>query len=216
MLDDEFKSANPELQALVTIFKKLSIVTYTPKNKDELVSTVRETIRCIESLIGTTNKEDRTEQINTELENRLASIFKINPTHESVKEIEKIQIKSVITHLDQLHSDLISYQKMLDENLSRKDNLPATITALYNALVKAKIKHELLVVNDNSSDGTLLVLRGLKHKVPTLNWVTNNPPNGFGLAVRKGLKTFKGDAVAIVILYCLLHAKRNWCTAEHK
>lgn len=78
-------------------------------------------------------------------------------------------------------------------------NLSQTLRGLYQALSDAGIKHELLVVNDNSTDDTLQVLKTLQQTIPTLNWVTNLPPNGFGLAVRKGLETFKGDAVAIVM-----------------
>lgn len=106
--------------------------------------------------------------------------------------------------------DLTEVNRWLDEgqkdtlsivipSYNEADNLPSTLAGLYEALTKANIQHELLVVNDNSSDGTLAVLRGLKYKIPTLTWVNNNPPNGFGLAVRKGLKAFKGDAVAIVM-----------------
>ena len=35
--------------------------------------------------------------------------------------------------------------------------------------------------------------------IPTLRYINNTPPNGFGFAVRAGLAAFKGDAVAIVM-----------------
>lgn len=72
-----------------------------------------------------------------------------------------------------------------------------TISVLYGALSKEDIEHEIVVVNDSSTDNTEDILRGLMVTMPTLKYVNNTPPNGFGLAVRKGLETFTGDAVAV-------------------
>ena len=77
--------------------------------------------------------------------------------------------------------------------------LEGTITALYEALTAAHIPNEILVINDNSSDDTERVLNELKSRVPTLRYVNNLPPHGFGFAVRKGLEIFEGDIVAIVM-----------------
>jgi dolichol-phosphate mannosyltransferase len=79
------------------------------------------------------------------------------------------------------------------------DNLPAHVPALVRALQDAGIEHEILVVNDNSSDNTREVLTALAAAHPTLRFIDNSPPNGFGLAVRAGLAQFRGDAVAIVM-----------------
>lgn len=79
------------------------------------------------------------------------------------------------------------------------ESLPETLRAIYSELVKNNIEHEILVVNDNSKDNTLDVLSKLKDEVKTLTWVTNNGPNGFGFAVRKGLANFSGDCVAIMM-----------------
>lgn len=80
------------------------------------------------------------------------------------------------------------------------ENLPATILAMYEKLGQSGIPHEILIVNDNSKDNTIEVLNNLMLTVPTLRYVTNNPPhNGFGFAVRKGLENFNGDCVAIVM-----------------
>jgi dolichol-phosphate mannosyltransferase len=75
--------------------------------------------------------------------------------------------------------------------------IEGTVTALYDALSKDGIDHEIVVVNDNSSDATGDLLAKLAARIPTLRVVTNPPPNGFGFAVRKGLETFSGEAVAI-------------------
>lgn len=78
-------------------------------------------------------------------------------------------------------------------------NLIVTIPALVAALAAAGIDHEIIVVNDNSSDGTLDELARLETQFPTVRHVDNAPPNGFGLAVRRGLAEFRGEAVAIVM-----------------
>jgi dolichol-phosphate mannosyltransferase len=72
-----------------------------------------------------------------------------------------------------------------------------TIRCLYDQLTAEHINHEILVVNDNSSDFTGQILNSLQHKFSTLNYVNNTPPHGFGFAVRKGLESYSGDAVAI-------------------
>jgi len=74
-----------------------------------------------------------------------------------------------------------------------------TIKAFHRELEKEKIKHEILVVNDNSTDNTEDILREITQKITEVRYVNNQPPNGFGFAVRKGLDNFKGDAVAIVM-----------------
>ncbi len=78
-------------------------------------------------------------------------------------------------------------------------NLKNTLPPLVQALDKANIQHEIVVVNDNSSDNTLEVIEQLKISYPSIRVVTNTPPNGFGLAVRCGLQAFMGDAVIIVM-----------------
>ncbi len=58
---------------------------------------------------------------------------------------------------------------------------------------------EVLVVNDGSSDHTEEKLQELSTRFTTVRYVNNPKPNGFGLAVRKGLDHYKGDAAAIVM-----------------
>jgi dolichol-phosphate mannosyltransferase len=72
-----------------------------------------------------------------------------------------------------------------------------TVDSLFAELDRQKIEHEILVINDNSSDPTEEVLRHLCDRVPTISYLNNPPPNGFGFAVRKGLDSFSGDAVAV-------------------
>ena len=78
-------------------------------------------------------------------------------------------------------------------------NLKVVVPALLTALDSAGINHEILVVNDGSTDDTRDVLVELAACYANVRFIDNPPPNGFGLAVRSGLANFRGHAVAIVM-----------------
>jgi dolichol-phosphate mannosyltransferase len=80
-----------------------------------------------------------------------------------------------------------------------ESRIGATVRELHQALTAASVAHEILVVNDNSRDRTEVVLKELCREIPTLRYLNNTPPNGFGYAVRAGLAAFHGEAVAIVM-----------------
>ncbi len=82
---------------------------------------------------------------------------------------------------------------------NEEGSIAETVKILYEVLTEKNISHEILVVNDNSKDSTLEVLKNLKEEIPTLNYYTNSGLNGFGYAVRYGLERFKGDCVAIMM-----------------
>ena len=75
--------------------------------------------------------------------------------------------------------------------------LEETIRSLHAALSSENILHEIVVVDDHSSDGTPALLRKLGAEIPALRTVTNEGPGGFGMAVRLGLERFSGDAVCL-------------------
>src|SRR5438105_2885168 len=62
-----------------------------------------------------------------------------------------------------------------------------------------EIDFELLVVDDGSSDRTKETLIDLKRTLPQLRHINNPGPHGYGYAVRYGLASYRGDAVAIVM-----------------
>jgi len=82
---------------------------------------------------------------------------------------------------------------------NEEGHIAETITAFDTALTAADVPHEILVVNDNSTDRTGQILSELARRLPALRVIDNSPPNGFGFAVRTGLASFRGDAVAIVM-----------------
>lgn len=78
-------------------------------------------------------------------------------------------------------------------------SLPETLQTLYAKLEEERIDHEIVVINDNSKDGTLALLESMSKDIPTLVHYTNHGPNGFGYAIRHGLERFTGDCVAIMM-----------------
>ena len=74
-----------------------------------------------------------------------------------------------------------------------------TVREVAAALKAAAIPYEIIVVNDNSTDGTESILAILSRENPAMRYINNVPPNGFGFAVRRGLAEFRGSAVAIVM-----------------
>jgi dolichol-phosphate mannosyltransferase len=59
--------------------------------------------------------------------------------------------------------------------------------------------YELCVVNDNSRDRTAEILVDLQQRFPVIRSVDNEPPHGFGYAIRKGLDSFTGECACIVM-----------------
>ena len=61
------------------------------------------------------------------------------------------------------------------------------------------IPHEIVVVDDGSTDATWAMLNDLKATVPALRPVQNHGRHGFGSAIVFGLNEAKGDAVVIMM-----------------
>ena len=80
---------------------------------------------------------------------------------------------------------------------NEEGSIEATVTELVQTLAAASIDHEILIINDNSKDQTEKLLKSLCAQFGSVRYLNNAPPNGFGFAVRAGLREFTGDAVAI-------------------
>jgi len=83
---------------------------------------------------------------------------------------------------------------------NEEKSLPITVQAIADHFKeKAVFDFEILVINDNSSDGTEAVLKELEASIPYLRHVNNAPPNGFGQALKKGIHEFRGEALCFVM-----------------
>jgi dolichol-phosphate mannosyltransferase len=80
---------------------------------------------------------------------------------------------------------------------NEEGSIASTVHDLFLRLSEEGIEHEIIVVNDGSTDRTDMILQKLALDIPSLRFHTNRPPNGLGLAVRNGLDAISGDAVAI-------------------
>ena len=78
-------------------------------------------------------------------------------------------------------------------------SITGTVEALVDVLAQEAIDHEVLVVDDHSSDGTAEIVARIGERRPTVRCVSNPRAAGFGFAVRCGLDEYRGDAVAIMM-----------------
>ena len=79
------------------------------------------------------------------------------------------------------------------------ENLPDCLIEISKELKNHSIDHEILIIDDGSTDKTYEVVESLKKEYPAVVYVKNSGENGFGRAVQLGLQTFSGDAVAIMM-----------------
>jgi len=77
--------------------------------------------------------------------------------------------------------------------------IAATVEHLHLELRLHGIPHEIVVVDDGSSDQTWPILKSTAERIPSLLPVHNRGPHGFGRAIQKGLATATGDAIVIMM-----------------
>jgi dolichol-phosphate mannosyltransferase len=82
---------------------------------------------------------------------------------------------------------------------NEEDCIALTVEHLHVELRMHGIPHEIIVVNDASTDKTLERLQTVGRNVPQLVILTNPRPHGFGRAITYGLDRIKGDAVVIMM-----------------
>ncbi|MCB9256462.1 MAG: glycosyltransferase family 2 protein [Chitinophagales bacterium] len=75
-------------------------------------------------------------------------------------------------------------------------SLRETIENIQNKL-KDELPFNILVVNDHSDDGTLLLLEKLASSFPNLKYVSNEWEGGVGNAIRYGMSMWHGDILAL-------------------
>jgi dolichol-phosphate mannosyltransferase len=82
---------------------------------------------------------------------------------------------------------------------NEEGSIGSTVETLVETLEEEGIDHEVLVVDDHSSDGTGELVAQIAERRPTVRCVRNEMRPGFGFAVRCGLDHYRGDAVAVMM-----------------
>lgn len=92
--------------------------------------------------------------------------------------------------------------RLLSVVIPARDEEEALIPTVRHLNLEFKLQnvpHEIVVVDDGSSDRTWEVLQNLRREIPELAPVQNQGPHGFGRAVIHGLDHSRGDAVVIMM-----------------
>ena len=82
---------------------------------------------------------------------------------------------------------------------NEQEAIVSTLEHLYVELRMHEVPHEIVTVDDGSTDGTWDVVQGLAARVPTLRPVCNTGEHGFGRAVICGIDQSQGDGVVVVM-----------------
>lgn len=77
--------------------------------------------------------------------------------------------------------------------------ISATVEHLDVELRLRGIPHEIVVVDDGSTDATWDILRDLESRIPALSPVRNLGPHGFGRAIVTGFEHATGDALIVMM-----------------
>lgn len=77
--------------------------------------------------------------------------------------------------------------------------IASTVEHLHVELRLHQVPHEILVVDDGSTDRTAAIVTALGDRIREARVVMNGPPHGFGRAVACGLQHMSGDAVVVMM-----------------
>ncbi len=82
---------------------------------------------------------------------------------------------------------------------NEEGSIEETLVQLFETLRADGIPHQVIVVDDGSTDRTVDAVQRLRVSQPELKLVHNSDRHGFGMAVRAGIPYATGDAVAIMM-----------------
>jgi dolichol-phosphate mannosyltransferase len=82
---------------------------------------------------------------------------------------------------------------------NEEGSIGETTGEIATTLSREGIDHEVIVVDDSSSDGTANAVQAIASEHPTVSCIPSSYQRGFGFAVRSGLEAYEGEAVAIMM-----------------
>jgi dolichol-phosphate mannosyltransferase len=77
--------------------------------------------------------------------------------------------------------------------------IASTVEHLHVELRLRDVPHEIIVVDDGSTDRTWEIINATKSRISVLRGVQSKPPHGFGRAIIAGLDQMRGDAVVLMM-----------------
>jgi len=77
--------------------------------------------------------------------------------------------------------------------------IASTVEHLHVELRLHNVPHEIVVIDDGSTDRTAAIITALGERIPEARVIQNRPPHGFGRAIAYGMQNINGDAVVVMM-----------------